>query len=452
MTDSNMSSPNTEERTVRQRFLNMAAAAADPLGFLGSFSGEDGEQGLTEADLRGPIAAPAVYGPLTAPLQQLPMPSVPNGARNPRVIAGAQGLNVESDDAFFARMLSEVPAGGPAIAEPIPPAASALPATSDIADRQQLRDAVSLPTPNDAVAETRAAPAEGSEHGPEAEDSRRKRVRMITPAPPWPVDAPAPMVEDGDRSDITGLTIPSQDLGAGEPTTEQPTHDAALDDTQPNANDFRALATALEARLAAQQQRNDADRATERAALQAEATAHVAALRIEAASVVASQQQHIATSAATSSAHQDESSRLRQQLRDYEQAAEATLAFVRAEHQTTTAQLQTNLQQHQAATAQWQAAAQQAATGQEAAAASLLAQHAAQQKAEAEVAAKQAAEAHVGTLHRASAQWQQQTQKAATDQQTDITALLALYMHNSKERARTSATTCSRIPKRSSAN
>ena len=400
----------------------MAAAAAAPLGFLGSFSGEDGEHGLTEADLRGPIAAPAVYEPLIAPLQQLPMPSVPARAQNTRIIAGAQGLNVESDDDFFARMLSEVP--GPTIAEPIPPAAS-LPATSDIADRQ-LRDAVTS-------AETRAAPAEGSEHGPEAEDSRRKRVRMITPAPPWPVDAPAPMVEDGDRSDVTGLTIPSQDLGAGEPTTEQPTQDAAFDYTQPNANDFRALATALEARLAAQQQRNVDDRATERAALQAEAAATIAALRIEAASVVAGQQQNNATTAAASSAHQDESSRLRQQLRDYEQAASATLAFVRAEHETKTAQLQTNLQQHQAATAQWQASAQQAATGQEAAAASLLVQNAAQQKADSDFLAERTEEAHVRDLQRAAAQWTLLTQKERASQVAERTAILASHEQQQKE-------------------
>ena len=91
----------------------------------------------------------------------------------------------------------------------------------------------------------------------------------------------------------------------------------------------------------------------------------------------ANTQQRVATTVATSSAHQDESSRLRQELRNYEQAAGATLAFVRAEAESAS---QRQAAEHLLAVAQWQAAAQQAATDQQAAAASLLATHAAQQR------------------------------------------------------------------------
>jgi hypothetical protein len=176
MTDSAMSSPNTAERGLRQRFLDAAQAAAaltftpaqslanlggDP-GFLGTFSGDEfaGEVGLTREAL-------------SAPLQQILPPPIPNGS-HAQVIGTLLGTNFEADSAFFEdRELFEGILFGanetvaPQAADRLPPAATLPPATSDAPVAPTVTFEVSSATPAVAV----ARPAVAVTQPPSAEDA-----------------------------------------------------------------------------------------------------------------------------------------------------------------------------------------------------------------------------------------------------------------------------------------
>jgi hypothetical protein len=239
--DGEMSPPGTEEKCLRQAMLDsLQRTGRIQLGMLGSFSGASGEQGLTAAKLAAPLAE--------VPAQSLPMPSVRSG-RAPDIVAGPR-LNFEVGDNQFDQLLSEANtlfAPGPSvIAEPIPPAASALPAISDITEPTQLREDALSTTRSAAVAETSATqPAE-------------KKARFFTPPQPWPED-PEPMQEDV-RSDVTGLTVPSQEPGAD---VGAPVPDKVQTEFAAHAKAVEDRLTALQLSKAMQQRKPSYDRHTQ---------------------------------------------------------------------------------------------------------------------------------------------------------------------------------------------
>ena len=349
-----MSPPGSEERSLRQRFLDAAAATAAaavaivipdyrPLadGSLGTFDGADGQEALSAADLAAPIQ------------QRLPEGTgIPETSGGGMVLGTASGVNFDVDRALFYEHL-QVPQASAAVQETavaaVPETAVAVVASATPKGPAESYGpaTVAKPAPK-AFPRTQVAEASSSD-GPAVDDSQVKRARatMTTPLPPHNPGEPPAMMETDARSDITGLTLSDMQLE----------FNAAV--LQPAAdNTFKEIAQALELRLLAatdiaqttQAEANVARLRHEEEAKAALAEASLVALRhnneakaaLAHAAVVAGHHkdaaEHAEAEATEAARRHNEAANtgaetiasLQQKLRDYEQSATATLAFVRA--------------------------------------------------------------------------------------------------------------------------